>query len=93
MTGEQNKERDPECLALFERLSEYIDGELAADDCAHLEAHLADCPPCIEFLKCLRQSVTASHEFSAEVRPGPVPPEMEQRLRQAWQAALEKRAG
>ena len=93
MSGEENKQRDSECLALFGRLSEYIDGEMTPEDCRHLEMHLADCPPCVEFLKSLRRSVAASHEFAAEERPAPVPPEMEQRLRQAWQSALAKRAG
>ena len=47
----------PECRSLFERLSEYLDGEIDAEGCADLDAHLADCPPCREFLESLRRTV------------------------------------
>lgn len=40
-----------------DRLSEYLDGELAADDRAALEAHLAGCPACTETLGQLRRVV------------------------------------
>lgn len=85
--------KDPECLAVFEHLSEYIDGEMEAKDCAHLEAHMSDCPPCIEFLKSLRASIEASHQFSAEASPTPMPPQMTERLKEAWEAALSRRRG
>jgi anti-sigma factor RsiW len=46
-----------ECRALFARLSEYLDGEIDEDGCAHVDAHLADCPPCRAFLESLRRTV------------------------------------
>jgi len=45
------------CRQLFEKLSEYIDGELDLGDCARIEGHLGDCPPCQEFLASLRRTV------------------------------------
>ncbi|MBI5280287.1 MAG: zf-HC2 domain-containing protein [Candidatus Solibacter usitatus] len=83
--------RDPACLEVFARLSEYIDGELPGADCAGIESHVADCPPCVEFIRSLKRCVEVSKGFhSAEDCP-PVPPEMEQKLRAAWQAALTRK--
>lgn len=83
--------KDPACLEVFARLSEYIDGELPDDDCALIEEHIADCPPCVEFLRNLKRSVAASREVQSDLRPGPIPAEMETRLRAAWSRALTRR--
>jgi anti-sigma factor RsiW len=45
------------CLALFERLSEYIDRELDAPTCKDIEAHLQACKPCQVCLETLKQTV------------------------------------
>lgn len=45
------------CLALFERLSEYIDQELDTPTCNHIEAHLEACQPCRICLDTLKQTV------------------------------------
>ena len=34
------------CQELVAQLSDYVDGELEADLCAAIEAHLAGCPNC-----------------------------------------------
>ncbi len=47
----------PECVALFAKLSEYLDGELELGDCAGVEGHLADCERCQEFLESLRRAI------------------------------------
>jgi len=83
--------RDPRCLEVFARLSEYLDGELDEADCRLIEEHIQDCQPCVEFLRSLRKSIEAAHHFSAPVEPAKVPPELEARLKQAWQAALARR--
>jgi anti-sigma factor RsiW len=80
--------KDPLCLEIFARLSEYLDGELAAEDCAGIEAHIADCPPCVEFVKQLRGSIEASHHFRVPGQPAPVDAELRERLSQAWSEAL-----
>jgi RNA polymerase sigma-70 factor (ECF subfamily) len=76
---------------VFARLSEYIDGELPEGDCAEIEEHIADCPPCIEFLRNLRRSVAASRDVQSDLRPGPIPDEIQARLRAAWSQALTRR--
>jgi anti-sigma factor RsiW len=83
--------RDPACLEVFARLSEYIDGELEPAQCDEVERHISDCPPCIDFLRSLRLSVQASRELQAATALPPVPPAVEERLRSAWQAALARR--
>jgi predicted anti-sigma-YlaC factor YlaD len=47
----------PECVALFAKLSEYLDGELGPTACADVEHHMADCGRCREFLESLRRAV------------------------------------
>lgn len=83
--------KDPACLEIFARLSEYLDGELPAGDCAEIEAHISDCPPCVEFLKGLRNSVEAVHHFKTPVAPGPVDEQLRARLQTAWSDALARR--
>lgn len=89
----QHSQKDPACLEVFARLSEYIDGELGAAECRHIEEHIADCPPCVEFLKSLRRCISASHGMEGREECPPLPPEMEARLRDAWQQALTRRSG
>ena len=60
----------PECVALFSRLSEYLDGELDPTACSGVEGHMADCGRCREFLESLRRAV--AHVASME---GPELPE------------------
>lgn len=56
------KQTDPHhshenCLALFERLSEYIDRELDTPTCKDIEAHIKSCTPCQVCLETLKQTV------------------------------------
>ncbi len=46
-----------QCIALFERLSEYIDRELDAPTCKEIEAHIKACKPCQVCLNTLKQTV------------------------------------
>ncbi len=52
------------CLALFAKLSEYLDGELDPTACAGVLDHMADCGRCREFLESLRRAV--AHVASME---------------------------
>jgi len=45
------------CLALFEKLSEYIDRELDAPTCRDIEAHIRACKPCQVCFGTLKQTV------------------------------------
>ena len=71
------------CRDLLERLSEYIDGELEASICDEIEGHLADCEPCVRFIRSLRSTVA---------HVGGVPrAEMPDELKRACVEAYEKR--
>jgi anti-sigma factor RsiW len=47
------------CRDAVALMTSYLDGELQGQDRARLEAHLADCPHCSEYLAQLRITVDA----------------------------------
>lgn len=59
----------PDCRELFERLSEYLDGEIDPADCSRIDEHMADCPPCRDFLDSLRRTVGLVRSSPAEELP------------------------
>jgi len=77
-----------ECKQIFATLSEYLDLELPPAACRELEAHLAGCPPCVEFAESLRKTVALCHEYQAGEMPGPISQAARARLQEAWQRAL-----
>ena len=79
----------PECRALFARLSEYLDGEIDADGCAHVDAHLVDCPACRDFLESLRRTVRLIQNDPE----GGLPEEARHAVVQAWRKAREAVSG
>jgi len=82
-----------DCKKIFATLSEYLDLELPPDACHEMEAHLAGCPPCIEFADSLRQTVALCHEYQASEMPAPISQAARDRLQAAWQQALAARTG
>jgi RNA polymerase sigma-70 factor (ECF subfamily) len=57
------------CLALFQKLSQYIDKELDETTCQQIEAHINDCPPCQTCLTTLKRTVDICRNTSR--RPVP----------------------
>ena len=51
------------CRDLLERLSEYIDGELPPEIFDEIERHVADCEPCVRFIRSLRNTVAHVSEM------------------------------
>jgi len=45
------------CREFTDFLSDYVDGDLAAAERAHFEAHLHDCPDCVTYLRSFRESI------------------------------------
>ncbi len=76
------------CKDVFAALSEYLDAELAPRTCEELEAHLAGCPPCIEFLNSLRRSVQVCRQCGPAEAPPPLTAEQKDKLRSMYQAYL-----
>lgn len=78
----------PDCKEHFLRISEYLDGELEEDICRKIEAHLIDCPECVECLDSLKKSIDLCKRASKESEE--VPPGVRERLRSAIRDCLEK---
>ena len=83
--------RPEDCKEIFAMLSEYLDLELPPEACREIEAHLAGCPPCIEFAESLRKTVALCREYQAGEMPGPIGQAARERMQQAWQRALAAR--
>ncbi len=47
------------CREAVELVTDYLEGALSARDRARLEAHLADCPHCTEYLRQMRVTIDA----------------------------------
>jgi anti-sigma factor RsiW len=84
---------DPACLEVFEKLSEFLDGELSPQDCDHIQEHIRDCEPCVAFVESLKTSIRASHELRPHEPMHELPEAVREKLEAAWQAALQRRAG
>ena len=69
------------CLAMFEKLSAYIDNELDPVTCQDIDKHAAGCTACQACLETLKQTVALCREV-----PGQSPPEtFSRRLKQLIQ--------
>ena len=58
-----------ECKKDFERLSEYLDGELDEEMCRKMERHFHECPECRECVESMRKTVQLCREFAVEEIP------------------------
>lgn len=72
-----NPHTDEHCLAIFERLSEYIDHELDTVTCEDIETHLNGCLCCHSCLETLKRTVA----LCREMKPDPVPETLSSRLK------------
>jgi len=80
-----------ECKEIFAQLSAFLDGELPESTCEEFRAHIADCPPCIEFLNSLRRTVELCHQHASAEQPAPLDSASRQRLLEAYQAMVAAR--
>jgi len=62
------------CFDVLDRLSDYLDGELGAEERGHVESHLAGCDECTRFggefgavITALREKLGAGSDVSSEV--------------------------
>ena len=67
---------DVVCASGVELLAEYLEGTLAADVRADLEAHVAGCPRCTAFFASYRETPRILREASAVT----MPPDLEESL-------------
>jgi anti-sigma factor RsiW len=59
------------CRRAVELMSDYLDGGLSPRDRQRLDAHLAGCPHCTEYLAQMRTTIAAA----GRVQPDDLPPE------------------
>jgi len=74
------------CREPVELVTEYLEGALLGDDRTRLEAHLAECPYCLEYIAQMQRTVAAL----GELPPEPIDPAREQVLLEAfrgWRSA------
>ncbi len=76
------------CNDAFAMLSEYLDHELTAETCAELEAHLADCPPCIDFLNSLKKTVGLCKDCAPAGPPPPLDSAAQNKMLAAYRTYL-----
>lgn len=87
----ESHERTERCKEVFALLSDYLNLELPPDACEDIEAHLAGCPPCIEFAESLRKTVELCHRYRPAELPDPIGKEARNQLLHAYQRMLAAR--
>jgi len=66
-----------DCKRNFERISEYLDGELDTNTCQQIEQHLKDCPECQDCFEALKKTI----DLCRKSAPGEIPDDIRKRLR------------
>jgi anti-sigma factor RsiW len=74
MAGGEREEMT--CRELVELVTDYLEGTLPGQDRMRLDAHLAECPYCEEYIAQMRRTVAAL----GRLPPDPVDPSREQEL-------------
>jgi len=60
------------CRELFERLSEYVDGELSQEICEEIRNHMEGCDPCVAFANTLKKTADLCHRLPSQPMPADV---------------------
>lgn len=80
------------CKDVFAALSEYLDLELPPDACEKIEAHLAGCAPCVEFVESLRKTVELCRQYQPSELPAPIGKQAREQLLDAYRKSLAGRS-
>lgn len=70
------------CKELVDLLADYLEGQLEPEVARELDQHLADCPPCLNFLKTYRATTRLIREVACE----DIPAELGERLQRFLRA-------
>ena len=79
------------CKEVFAMLSDYLNLELPPETCHEIEAHIAGCPPCIEFAESLRKTVNLCRRYEPTELPQPMGREARAQLLDAYKKMLAAR--
>ena len=77
-----------ECNEIVAMLSDYLDRDLPPETCAIVARHLESCPACGVAAEELRSTVNLCRHYRMERKPGPLPREKQDELRQVFQKTL-----
>jgi hypothetical protein len=80
---------DMDCIELVERVTEYLDAVLPAEDRARFETHVGECPGCTEILEQFRVVIATTGALRPDDAAAVVP-ELRETLLQLfrdWQVA------
>ncbi len=78
----------PECTAMLAGISAYLDGELAATECAAIDAHCAGCAECASVVEGLRATVGLCRGIAET----PLPASVRERARESVRRLLDEAA-
>jgi len=84
-------ERKEKCREVFTMLSEYLSLELPPDACEEMEAHIAGCPPCVEFTESLRKTIELCRQYKPAELPEPLGTNARVELLEAYKKMLGER--
>jgi hypothetical protein len=84
-------ERSEKCREVFSLLSEYLNLELPPEACQEMTAHIAGCPPCIEFTESLRKTVDLCRQYQPDEMPAPLGAHARAELMEAYGRMLKSR--
>ena len=84
-------ERSEKCREVFSLLSEYLNLELPPDACEEMQAHIAGCPPCVEFTESLRKTVELCQQYRPAEMPEPLGAAAREKLLDAYRNMMSAR--
>ena len=79
---------DKACKKHFEKVSQYLDGELDAQTCEKIRQHLQECPECRHCVDSLKKTIDLCRNLPKEK----VPPKMRRNLLESLRRAFGDKA-
>ncbi len=82
-------EKEMACKELVDVLTDYLDGSLSPDDRQRLEAHLEECPYCVNYLAQMKETIDAM----GGVRLASLAPERQEEVLEAFRGWEDRNGG
>ena len=71
-----------DCVKCFQRISEYLDGELEEKICLKIDKHLRECPECRDYVDSLRKTIQLCKGTTMEEIPGDIHDRIRSKIRE-----------
>jgi anti-sigma factor RsiW len=72
----EGRKRDQSCRGLVNLLCDYVEGDTSTDETQEIDEHMAECPPCLAFLKTYQKTT----ELCRSLRPEDLPQDLKDKL-------------